>query len=380
MPQTIKIQVNPQVLLWARKEAGYKEQDIADKLHISSDRYINWEATGKEIPLGILKIIANYYKRQLAVFLLPAPPPELIKPKDFRNLAMSKGELSPDTLLAMRRANKYLELAGELLGTQYLTAQYSWQKEIETFTKQEKKIHANIITDWLRGKLKITIDEQQTFRGYDDAFRKWRNSIERELGIYVFQFPLPEKELDGFCYASKNPPYAIVINSATAKPRKIFTLFHELAHIFKHQSGICLPDIASDKQDIEFECNEFAGKFLIPDTSVFPIDNPQDLAEIARRFKVSREVYLRRNFERKFIKKREFFGFLINLKDQKPAQKPTPKKVPKDIKIARTVLSKSTRGEKFYNLIFEAVYTNKIDFTTASDMLGLNFNHIAKNE
>lgn len=376
MPQTIKIQVNPQVLLWARKEAGYRQHDIADKLHVPPDRYIQWESTGKEIPLGILKAIANYYKRQLAVFLLPTPPPELKKPKDFRNLAVSKGELSPDTLLAMRRANKYLELAAELLGTQYLTAQYSWQTEIASFTKQEKKIHATPITEWLRGKLKITIDEQQTFRSYDEAFRKWRNAIERELGIYVFQFSLPEKELDGFCYALDKPPYAIVINSSTAKPRKIFTLFHELAHIFKHQSGICLPDIASDKQDVEFECNEFAGKFLIPDTSVFPIDNLQDLAEVAKRFKVSREVYLRRNLERKFIKEREFFGFLKNLKEQKPAQK----KQPKEIKIARTVLSKSSRGEKFYTLVLDAVYANKIDYTTASDVLGLNFNHIAKNE
>lgn len=376
MPQTIKIQVNPQVLLWARKEAGYKEQDIAEKLHISPDRYTQWENTGKEIPLGILKAIANYYKRQIAVFLLPSPPPELKKPKDFRNLAASKGELSPDTLLAMRRAHKYLELAREILGEQYLTTQYSWQKEIENFTKQEKKIHANTITEWLRGRLKITIDEQQSFKSYNEAFRRWRNSIEKELGIYVFQFALPVKELDGFCYALEKPPYAIVINSGTVPPRKIFTLFHELAHIFKHQSGICLPDIASEKQDAEFECNEFAGKFLVPDTSVFPIDNLKDLIEVARRFKVSREVYLRRNFERKFIKERDFFGFLRKLKEQ-PA---TPPKEKKEIKIARTVLSKSTRGEKFYDLVLEAVYTNKIDFTTASDVLGLNFNHIAKNE
>jgi Zn-dependent peptidase ImmA (M78 family) len=185
-----------------------------------------------------------------------------------------------------------------------------------------------------------------------------------------------QKELDGFCYAGEKPPYAIVINSNTAKPRKIFTLFHELAHIFKHQSGICLPDITSKKQDVEFECNDFAGKFLIPDATVFPIDNMKDLAEAARRFKVSREVYLRRNYERKFITEREFFGILKNLKEQLPA----PKKEKKPAKIARTVLSKSTRGEKFYSLILEAVYTNKIDYTTASDVLGLNFNHIAKNE
>lgn len=379
MPQTIKIQVKPQVLQWAREEAGYKAEDIAIKLHIPTERYSNWENEGKEIPLGMLKSIANYYKRQLAVFLLPAPPPKLKKPKDFRNLTVSQAGLTPDTLLALRRTHKYLELAREILGEEYWTNQYGWQREIvpiKSGLKKETKVFDEKITEWLRGKLKITIDEQQKFTGYDDAFKNWRNSIERELGIFVFQFSMPEKELDGFCYEGDKPPYAIVINSDTFKPRRIFTLFHELAHIFKHQSGICLPDIISEKQDIEFVCNDFAGKFLIPDTNVYPIKNIKDLGDVARRFKVSREVYLRRNFERKFINKKDFFGILKELKEQPPP----PKKDKKPGAPAPPILSKSIRGEKFYNLILDAVYNNKIDYTTASDALGMGFNYIASNE
>ncbi|MBA4407669.1 hypothetical protein C0389_10370 [bacterium] len=376
MPQTIKIQVKPQVLQWAREEAGYKPEEIATKLQIPTERYSNWEINGNEIPLGYLKSIANYYKRQLAVFLLPTPPPKLKKPKDFRNLALSHARLSPDTLLAMRRAHKYLELAREILGEEFWTNQYRWQNDIKSFLKKETKVIDGKITEWLRGKLKITIDEQEKFSNYDDAFKKWRNSIEQQLGIFVFQFSMPEKELDGFCYAGDKPPYAIIINSDTFKPRRIFTLFHELAHIIKHQSGICLPDITSAKQDIEFECNDFAGKFLIPDTNVYPIENIKDLAELAKRFKVSREVYLRRNFERKFIKEKDFFGFLKDLKEQ-PAP---PKKDKKPGAPAPPVLSKSARGDKFYNLILEAVYNNKIDYTTASDALEMGFNYIASNE
>ena len=377
MPQTIKIQINPQVLQWARKEAGYEQpEDTAVKLHIPTERYMNWETTGKEIPLGMLKSIANYCKRQLAVFLLPVPPPKLKKPKDYRNLALSHAGLSPDTLLAMRRAHKYLELAREILGEDFWTNQYSWQNEIKSFLKKETKVFDAKITEWLRGKLKITIDEQQKFSNYDDAFKKWRNSVEQQLGIFVFQFSMPEKELDGFCYAGDKPPYAIIINSATFKPRRIFTLFHELAHIFKHQSGICLPDITSAKQDIEFECNDFAGKFLIPDTNVYPIENIKDLGEVARRFKVSREVYLRRNFEREFINKKDFFGILKDLKELPPP----PKKEKKHGAPPPPVVSKSARGEKFYNLILDAVYNNKIDYTTASDALGMGFHYIASNE
>lgn len=376
MPQTIKIKVRPQVLQWAREEAGFKAEDIALKLHISPERYSNWEINGKEIPLGLLKSIANYYKRQLAVFLLPAPPPKLIQPKDFRNLAVSQVGLSPDTLLAMRRTHKYLELAREILGETFWTNQYAWQNDTISFLEKKTKVFDQKITDWLRGKLQITIDEQQRFAGYDDAFKKWRNSVEQHLGIFVFQFSMPENEFDGFCYAGDKPPYAIVINSAAFKPRRIFTLFHELAHIIKNQSCICLTDITNTKQDIEFECNDFAGKFLVPDSYVYPIENINELAELAKRFKVSREVYLRRNFEREFIKEKDFFWFLKYLKEQKlPPQKEKKNGAP-----APPVLSKSARGDKFYNLILDAVYNNKIDYTTASDVLGMGFNYIASYE
>jgi Zn-dependent peptidase ImmA (M78 family) len=376
MPQTIKIQINPQILQWARLEAGYDENIIADKLHIPIERYKNWETTGREIPLGMLKNIADYYKRQLAVFLLSSTPPKLKKPKDFRNLVISKINLSPETLLAMRRANKYLILAREILGEQYWENQYNWLSQVENLVKTESKIFATPITNWLRALLKITITEQQKFKSYDDAFRKWRGAVERELGIFVFQFPMPEQELDGFCYAEDKPPYSIVINSDSHSSRKIFTLFHELAHIFKHQSGICLPDMVDEKQEIEFEFNKHAGKFLIPDNFVYPVDNIGDLTNVARRFKVSREVYLRRNLEQEFLTKKDFFRILKDIKEQPT----TTKKDKKGGPIKPSIKSKSTRGEKFYNLILDAVYSNKIDYTTASDALGLNYNHIVKNE
>lgn len=77
MPKSIQIQINPQVLIWAREEAGYKKEEIAGKLKIPTSRYIDWELGKEDIPLGYLKKIANYFKRQLAVFLLPAPPPKI---------------------------------------------------------------------------------------------------------------------------------------------------------------------------------------------------------------------------------------------------------------------------------------------------------------
>ncbi len=376
MPQNIKIQINPEVLTWAREEAGYTPENIANKLHIPTERYLRWENSKEEIPLGIMKRIANYYKRQLAVFVLLTPPPRTKKPNDYRNLAISQEGLSPEILLAIRRANKYLTMAKDILGEEYWINQYQWQNEIENFKIEQTTKFNNRLFDWLRGKLKINIDEQKKFRGTEDAYRKWRNSIERELGIFIFQFNMPEGEVDGFCYAGDNPPYTIVINKKLAASRKIFTVFHELAHIIRHQSGICITEFSTEEYGSELECNDFAGKFLVPDDEVVPISNIDELSTIAYKYKVSREVYLRRNLERNFISKSEFFIILDELKGL-PIP---PKKTYKEIRILPPVASKSTRGERFYNLVLNAVYENKIDYFSASDALGIGFSYITSNE
>jgi Zn-dependent peptidase ImmA (M78 family)/transcriptional regulator with XRE-family HTH domain len=371
MPQATKIRVNPQVLLWARKEAGFKEEDIAAKLHINADRYRSWEEVGEDIPLGFLKDLANYYKRQLAVFFLPTPPPKLVKPKDFRNLAVSKSGLSPQSLLTMRRAKKYLDLARGVFGQNYWDTRYRWTTEVESLIKKEKRIVSDTVLEWLRGTLRVNIESQQRFRGYDDAFKRWRGCIEKELGVFVFQFPMPEHEIDAFCYAEDHPPYAIIINSATFTPRKIFSLFHELTHIVRHESGICITEIANEKVlGIELQCNDFAGKFLIPDSYVYPINDIDQLKELARQFKVSREVYLRRNLERGFVTGKEFFSLLKQVREQTLPKRKTSGPVKPEIK------SKSSRGNMFYNLVIDAVSKNKIDYTTAVDALGLSINRL----
>jgi len=186
---------------------------------------------------------------------------------------------------------------------------------------------------------------------------------------------MPEDEIDGFCFAEDNPPYAIVINKNIASARKIFTLFHELAHIIRHQSGICLTELTAEEKSVEFECNDFAGKFLVPDSEVVPIVGMEDLAAIAGEYRVSREVYLRRNLERELISREEFFNMLNEIRKtpKTPYQKPAGH-------VSPLIKSKSSRGNKFYELVINAVCENKIDYLSASDALGLGYSYIAAYE
>jgi Zn-dependent peptidase ImmA (M78 family)/transcriptional regulator with XRE-family HTH domain len=363
----IEVNIAPGVLQWAREEAGYDLADIALKMKIPTDRYKSWERNGEKVPLGKLKEIANHYKRQLAVFFLPRVPEKLVRPKDFRNIAVTKSKLSPKVLLVMRDVMYYRQTALEINGEAYWKNRYDWLKDIVS-----KNVNADLITSRLRERLNIPIDEQLHWKSVNEAYRIWRNAVENQLGILVFQFPMPLKEVQGFSFTDSFP-YAIIVNSNHSYTGRIFTIFHELAHIIKLASGICLWDNVTEKQNEEWECNSFAGNFLVPKNALQVTDDLKEIRSYANQFKISPEAYLRRLKEEEKIPAAKFFALLGQIKEsyREPAKK-------KDIIIKPEVKSRASRGETFYNLVLDALNQNRISYTQASGMLDLNINRVLR--
>ena len=93
------------------------------------------------------------------------------------------------------------------------------------------------------------------------------------------------------------------------------------------------------------------------------------MKKYSNQFKISSEVYLRRNFELNLISKKQFFELLAELKKQ-------PFKKPKGGIGDPPLKSQNTRGEMFYNLMMSAVHNNRIDYNTASDALGLAIKYL----
>lgn len=356
----VEININPQILRWAREEAGYDPSEIADKVNIATDRYKLWEKEGKNIPLGKLKILANSYKRQLAVFLLPTVPDKIAKPKDYRNLSPADSKFSKNVLDVIRDVTYFSETALELQGEKYWKGRYEWLE----MTKKKVKDSFNF-SALLRELLDIRIEDQLSWQTESEAYRKWRLAVEDRLGILVFQFSMPMDEVHGFC-VTDSLPYAIVTNSNHSYAGRIFTIFHELAHILRQQSGICLYEKVTEKQKEEWDCNLFAGKFLAPDSLIDRTDDLKTISQYASKLKISREVYLRRLKEENKISDMKFF----NLLDQIKATYKTGKK--KSGFVKPVVKSKATRGVTFFNLVLEAMYDNRISYTKASNALNLN--------
>jgi len=362
----VEININPQVLRWAREEAGFAPLEIADKVDIETDRYKLWEKEGKNIPLGKLKLLANTYKRQLAVFLLPTVPAKISKPKDYRNLSPANSKLSKKVLDVMRDVNFFSEMALELRGDTYWKQRYEWMTEAKTQTKNRQHFDLR-----LRELLNISVEDQLQFGSDNEAYRKWRLAVEDRLGILIFQFAMPTKEVEGFCFTEKLP-YAIVVNSNYNYYHRIFTIFHELAHILRQQSGLCLFEKATVKQPEEFRCNEFAGSFLAPANLIERTDNLKEIAAYATKLKISREVYLRRMKEENKISDMKFYELLELIK--KSYKKIEKKKGAVIIK--PEMKSRASRGETFYNMVLDGINNNRISFTQASSALNLNVNRL----
>jgi len=118
---------------------------------------------------------------------------------------------------------------------------------------------------------------------------------------------LDPDEFRGFALADAMAP-VVFVNGADTKSAQMFTLAHELAHLWLGESGVSDAGAASfPTQRIEQWCNATAAELLVPLASMKAAlaGNAQPLNQMnamARRFKVSTLVILRRMFEAKRLK------------------------------------------------------------------------------
>jgi len=363
--------INPEMLSWAREEMGLTPENLCKKIDIPIHQYHKWEDSGNSMPFGVLKEISRILKRQTAVFFLPETPPRTKMPHDYRNIKYRSGELSIEVRKAIRNADKYRSTASELRDKDYWKRVYWWESELMKFT--DLTLTNSDIIRWTREFIDISLSQQLKFNSNSDAYRTWRSMIEDKFGVLVFQFSMPLNEVQGFCF-SDYYPYAIVVNSKHSYTGRIFTLFHELGHIFKKQSGLCLPDFVDEQnQELEFECNRFSGNFLVPNEMLATVDSIEDLEINSRILKVSKEVYLRRLFHAEMIAPNRFFELLTEVQ---ASYSKIPEK--KELRIPITVRRKAERGSTFYNMVLEAVNKRSLPYSSASDLLGLNISKLMR--
>jgi len=298
-----QIPVNPAMLRWARETGGFNIDDVVTKLKrktVTSETIELWERGASSPTYAQLEQLAyELYKRPLALFFFPEPPKEETPRQAFRTLPREEIKLlEPRLLYLVREARVMQENLGELFdGVNPAEHQVCVDVSIrtaDTIPQVAKKV---------REYLGVGLDKQYAFKTNAEALSFWREVVE-DHGVFVFKEAFKDDGCSGFCLYDDVFP-VIYINNSQPKIRQIFTLFHELSHLLFKTGGVdfrhndFIRSMTGTNQRIEVFCNKFAGEFLVPTEDIEPQLSGQRitpllLAQLAKKYSVSREVVLRK--------------------------------------------------------------------------------------
>jgi len=299
-----RIPVNPELLTWARERAGLELHMLAGRFPKLSE----WEAGERQPTLRQLEDFARAVHVAVGLLFLPAPPDEPLPIPDFRTVGNRE----------LKRPSP------NLLDTIYLCQQrQDWFRDYARmhalpaldFVGSATVQHApERVAEAMRQTLAFSIAEQQQSPTWTDALRLFLGKAE-DAGVLVMASgvvgsnnhrKLDVEEFRGFALADDLAPL-VFINSADSKAAQMFTLAHELAHLWLGESGISNPEAGRlAEPDIERWCNAVAAEFLMPLAMLQQIYHAgapitDEIQRLASSFKVSTLVALRRLFDAGFI-------------------------------------------------------------------------------
>ncbi|MFZ2059594.1 MAG: ImmA/IrrE family metallo-endopeptidase [Candidatus Binatus sp.] len=178
-------------------------------------------------------------------------------------------------------------IAGEMRGV--LGLELAWASELPTWSEALKELQRRMETAWILVVVNGIVG----------------NNTRRKLD--------PE-EFRGFVLVDEYAPL-VFVNGADAKAAQMFTLAHELAHLwFGTSAAFDLRELEPADDDTERACNRVAAEFLVParelKESWSSLTQNSDLFQVlARRFKVSELVAARRALDLALIGRSAFLDF-----------------------------------------------------------------------
>lgn len=297
MAATIRVEVRPELLRWARERS---RQDI-DALARRFPRIVDWERGEAHPTLKQLEDFAKAVHAPIGFLFLTEPPPEAVPIPDFRTVADARVRRpSPDLLetiyICQQRQEWYRDFAranGE--------APLAFVGSAQVTTGIEETARA------IAAALGFEVAERARIATWIEALRRFVQQADA-LGVLVMvsgvvgnnnHRKLDPDEFRGFALSDNLAPL-IFINGSNSKSAQMFTLAHELAHIFLGQTALTDAEAAAAPNErIENWCNRVAAELLVPLAALDQVydrhaDVHLEAQRVARHFKVSTLVILRR--------------------------------------------------------------------------------------
>jgi Zn-dependent peptidase ImmA (M78 family) len=302
-----EIKINNDILIWAVERAGLNIDEISKKI----PAFTNW-LTGKKKPtIKQLQTFAQKLHLPFGYLLLETPPEEKIPIPFFRTLKSEENKVSLnvyDTILILQQRQKWL--------TDYLMDNDYEKVDFVGAYKNENNIQE--IVKSIRETLELPENWAYNFPNWEKAKDYLTQKI-ADAGIIInfssivgnnTRRSIKVEECRGFVLVDEYAPF-MFINSADSKSAQIFTIAHELAHIWIGQSaGFDFRHLQPAENPTEILCDKIAAEFLVPEELLTTtLSEEQNIENIARRFKVSQIVIVRRLLDIGKLSRREYFEF-----------------------------------------------------------------------
>lgn len=384
-----KAYITPNVLKWARESARMTEETAAAKVSVKVDRLKEWEAGTIQPTIKQAQTLAKAYKRPFALFFLPEIPRDFQPLQDFRK--SDSKSLTTSSIFIIREIQQ----------------KQAWISDVYSENQEEK-------LDFV-GRFSIEDDPQSVAKDIldtlkinpalyktDNPIKEWIDAAESN-GIFVSRtsfihsrLKLDSEELQGFAIADAHAPF-VFVNSDDWNAPQLFTLVHELAHIWIAETGISNevePDLKQkDKfHPVELFCNEVAANALMPKEIILNFDsvsfnNSKDVFKVAKQLGVSSFALLVRALNLNIIslpiyqklKKQADIDFAEYLK-REAEKKAKQKEKDKQGGPNYFLLQLNRNSRLFTQTVLDAFRGGFIEPTLASNLLNVQVNKFSKLE
>lgn len=229
-----------------------------------------------------------------------------------------------------------------------------------------------IIADYIRNKLNIPINHLSESK--DAPIRYFRDKIS-SAGVFIFfngknrdntHRPLNPNEFRGFSLNNSKAPI-IFVNQKDSRNAQLFTLIHELVHLFIDNEGISNKDEQSDYSHtgVEALVNRVTAEILVPKL-LFERENTLNVEELANRYRVSRYVVARRLLDFGKINKNQYNNIIRLIESEAaPQRRSTGGSYRNNIRF---------RIDKtFFHFVHNAIMQDRISYTEAFRLIGTGY-------
>lgn len=307
---SIRVPVQPKILDWAETRSL---QD-GDLLRAHFPKLDEWIEGTVQPTLRQLEDFADFTHTPFGFMMLHEPPIERLPIPDFRTMPSGRYERpSPDLLetiyICQERQDWYRDFMREID-----------EKTLPFVGKETIRSDVITVAAEIRKTIGLDIAERRSYPTWQDALRSFIAHAD-DSGILVMcngvvgnnnHRTLDPQEFRGFVLADALAPL-IFINGSDSKSAQMFTLAHELAHVWLGSTALSDVPVGNTAQnETERWCNKVAAEILVPenvfrDTFNEHASRDEVIQRMSRAFKVSTLVILRRMLDLGYLPSSEYW-------------------------------------------------------------------------